>query len=107
MANSKNQPYDLASYWNIVGTDNIKLVIAEVQSSIPYFRVIKIGRKNISPVMAERIIAAARKHTPGFEPDFEMMVRPKPKYQPNPARGVKIGPSPEFLAAQQPEGVLA
>lgn len=97
---SKRQPLTLATYWIAVGTDNMQKVIDSVGSSLAYFRIIKGGRKGISPIRAEKIIEAARLHTPGFEPDFELMVRPR-RHTPSPTKGRKIGPSPEFLEAQR------
>lgn len=93
--------HDLATYWNAIGTDLMLKVIESCGSSVGYFRMVKTGRKGISPVRAEKIIAAARIHTPGFEPDFELMVRPKPKHQPSATKGRKLQPSAEFLAAQK------
>jgi hypothetical protein len=95
------KPLDIATYWNTVGTDNIEKIIASIGSSIQYFRMVKIGRKGISPGRAEQIIAAARVHTPGFEPDFELMVRPRPPHKASVTKGRKIQPSAEFLAAQE------
>jgi hypothetical protein len=87
---------DFAAYWNTVGTDNITKVIEAVGSSIRH----KNRRKAISPKRANEIIEAAKNITPGFAPDFALMVAPIVERKPDPVKGRKTPPSPAFLRAQ-------
>jgi hypothetical protein len=91
---------DFAAYWNTVGTDNITKVIEAVGSSIRHFHAVKNRRKAISPKRANEIIEAAKNITPGFAPDFALMVAPIVERKPDPVKGRKTPPSPAFLRAQ-------
>ena len=95
----KKQPLDLAAYWAEVGSDNMAKVVESIGSTMRYFRLVKNGHKNVSPQRAEQIVDAARLHTPGFEPSFEMMMRPRLKRTPGDEDRRKIAASPAFMKA--------
>lgn len=94
-----NQPMNLREYWDHVGTANMMKIIEEVGSSYLHFRGLKYGMKRPSATMALAIIDAAKKHTPGWQPDLELLVRgvPAPGLK---KRGRITPPSEEFLRDQ-------
>lgn len=97
---TKKMPLDFASYWNTVGTDNVAKIIETLGSSMRYFHAVKNRRKAISPKRAQQIIDAANLHTPGFAPDFTLMVLPI-EHVPSTVKGWKTPPSPAYLKAQK------
>ena len=97
---------NLREYWDAIGTSNMMKIIEEVGSSHGYFRGLKYGPKRPSATMALRIIEAAHKHTPGWAPDLELMVRGVPA--PGTKRAGRITPpSEEFLRDQAKRQRLA
>jgi hypothetical protein len=97
-ANTPAQRMTLKQYWDHVGTQNIVKVIERVGSSLPYFRAMRYGQKPASVGYALRVIEAARKVTPGWEPDLDKLTEPvKVKSKPAPR---SILPSREFAASK-------
>ena len=92
-------PMDFRAYWNEVGTENVSSIIQSIGSSMSYARLIKYGLKKPGQGFALAFIDAARKITPGWEPNLELMLRGVPRA--NKASGRTIQPSPEFLASQR------
>ena len=92
------EPMSFRVWWDHVGIENIERVIAELGSSLGYFRQLRYGTKAPSEQMARRIIAAAKAITPPFAPDLQLVLDGEPKPKPY------GGPSKEFLAAQKRRG---
>jgi hypothetical protein len=90
---------NLREYWDAVGTENMQKIINDVGSSMAYFRMLRYGVKRPGSDMALTIIESARKHTPTYEPDLELLLRGVPRAGSNPVR--QLPPSPEFLRAQK------
>ena len=97
---TKRATMNLRAWWDAVGTANVQLVIDDVGSSMAYFRLLKYGLKKPGATMSMKIIDAARRITPGFEPDLELLLRGAPK-NPSPTTGRLLPPSPEFVRAQK------
>ncbi len=95
---SMSKPMNLRDYWDCVGTENVKMIVFAIGSSMAYARLIKYGLKKPGTSFSLAFIDAAREITPGFEPDLELMLRGVPRSVAG--RGKTIPPSPEFLAAQ-------
>jgi hypothetical protein len=97
---------NLRQYWDEVGTENIEKIIADMQkdagckTSMAYFRLLRYGFKKAGPKTATRIIELANKHTPGFAPDFELLIRGVPRAEGGNGPKRRIQPSARFLAAQ-------
>ena len=88
---------NLRQYWDAVGTKNIHKVIAECGSSLSYFRMYRYGIKKPGRARALEILAAARKITPPYEPDLELMLAGVPRAGKNPV--AEIMPDPAFIRA--------
>jgi len=69
------QRLNIREYWDAVGTDNIDKVIKRVGSSKQVFRQLRYGLKRPSPKRAQEIVDAARKITPGWEPNLELLLQ--------------------------------
>ena len=95
---TEKKALNLREYWDCVGTENVRQIIFNIDSSMAYARLIKYGMKKPGNGFALAFIDAARAITPGFEPDLELMLRGVPRS--GLAGGKTIPPSPEFLAAQ-------
>lgn len=86
-------------YWDAVGTENIKDIVAEVESSMNYFRMIRYGNAKPGSKLALKIIDAARKYTAPYEPDLELMVIGVPKSS-GKRGGRTIPPTRDFISAR-------
>lgn len=96
----------LRQWWNHVGTANVKLVEADIGTSLAYLRLISYRLKRPSYDFAKKLIEAATRLTPGFAPDLELMMEPLPVRVPG--RPPVIPPSPEFQRSQRKaQGVAA
>lgn len=90
------RPMNFRQWWDEVGTTNVEKVAANIGSSMAYFRRMKYGDRKPSIEYAEKIISAAKRVTPGFEPDLRLLLKGVPK-----AERLPGAPSPEFVAAQR------
>lgn len=95
---TESAPMNLREYWDAVGTENIRKIVHALGSSMAYARLLRYGSKVAGRKFALDFIAHARRITPGWEPDLELMLRGTPK--PSSGRGKIIQPSAEFLASQ-------
>lgn len=88
---------NIREYWDIVGTDIIDKIIDQIGSSKAVFRQMRYGLKRCSEERADLIIEAARKYSPGFEPNRKKLIKGAPIV------GVqaKIHPSKGFLASRK------
>jgi hypothetical protein len=93
---------DLRDYWDEVGTDVMLKIIKSCGSTLQHFRAMRYGLKKPSEDRANEIIAAARKFSPGWEPDFEkLMAGVQREEHAVPKRTLKIMPSKTFLSSNQ------
>ena len=92
---------NIRQWWDEVGTENVKLVAADIGTSIEYMRLLRYGIKRAGPDRAFAIIDAAKRITPGFEPALELLIAPVIKKTPNPNFTPTIQPSKAFLEATQ------
>lgn len=100
---------NLREYWDEVGTENMMKIIKGCKSSLRYFRAMRYGLKRCSEERAEKIVALAKKHTPGFAPDVELLIAgvPRDVEHKQPRRHNMPGeryilPSKRFMASTQP-----
>lgn len=85
----------IREWWDHVGSDNAMKVAQELGTSYEYLRLLRYRMKRPSPDKARDIVNACNKITPGFAPDFEVMLeptKPKPKTFTR-----KIQPSAAFI----------
>ena len=81
-------------WWNFVGTKKVTEVLEVAGCRLAYARQFRIGMKSPGRETAIAIIDAARRVTPGWEPDLELMLRGVPRS----GKGSQlIMPSAEFL----------
>lgn len=100
---SKHTNLTLREWWDHVGTENIERVVEDLGTSMNYMRRLRYSQ-NMRPSgrLALRIIDAARRITPGFEPSLLLMLEPPVRPEPaNRPKGKKIPPSGRFLRDQQ------
>lgn len=83
-----------AAYWHAIGSDNAALVATAAGVKAKYAQQIKLALKTPGKDTALALIDAARKLTPGWEPDLELMLRQERR---EPTRRRKIEPSAAFL----------
>lgn len=87
------QKMNFREYWDAVGTENIHKIVAEVGSSIRYFRAMRYGIKRPGRDQALRILEAARKHTAPYEPNLELLLAGVPRSGANPAKPIEASSS--------------
>ena len=89
-------PLSFDAYWHCIGTDRMLEVLDAAGVELKYARQIKTGLKTPGRSTALLLLDAARKLTPGYVPDLELMLRGVPRDKAKPR---KIAPSAAFLAA--------
>lgn len=96
---SPSPPLSLNDYWHTVGTVIVLRVLAAARPpiDIKYARQIKTGLKKPGANTALALVEAARRITPGLEPDLELMLRPARV----PTRSRRIEPSAAFVRSQK------
>lgn len=96
---SKRKTLNFREYWDLVGTENIKLIVADLGSSLQYFRMLRYGIKRPGREQALKILDAARRHTAPFEPNLELLLAGVPRTGRNPA--AELPPATEFIRARK------
>ena len=94
----RSPPFSLSDYWHVVGTDNVASVLKAAKVELKYARQIKTGLKRPGGKTALALLDAARKVTPGYEPNLELMIRGASRVG---QRARKIMASPEFKAVRK------
>ena len=92
-------PMNFRQYWDAVGTENVKKIIADLESSMRYFRMMRYGLKKPGRARALQIMESARKHTKPLEPDLELLLAGVPRAGRNPAQAIE--PDPAFIQAHR------
>jgi len=95
----KREPMNFRQWWDAVGTENVRRIVDDLGSSMPYFRLLRYGIKRPGSAQALRIIESARRHTAPFEPDLELLLRGVPRAGKDPAK--PIPPSETFVRARR------
>jgi hypothetical protein len=85
-------------YWDAIGSDEMAKVLSKAGIKLQYARQFRIGVKVPGRLSALALIDAARKVTPGWEPDLELMLRGVDR---SGATGPKIMPSAEFARSKR------
>lgn len=96
---SKRPPLNFREWWDTVGTENVRKIVEDLGSSMPYFRLLRYGLKKPGSAQALRIIESARRHTAPFEPDLELLLRGVPRAGKEPSK--PIPPSDRFVRARK------
>ena len=95
----QREPMNFREWWDAVGTENVRKIVEDLGSSMPYFRLLRYGIKRPGSAQALRIIEAARVHTAPFEPDLELLLRGVQRAGKDPAK--TIPPSESFVRARR------
>lgn len=96
---AKKPALNLREYWDEVGTENVLKIVADLGTSVAYFRMLRYGIKKPGRERALQIMESARNHTPTCVPDLELLLAGVPRAGKNPA--TTIEPSPRFLRSQK------
>lgn len=96
---SRSKELNFREYWDAVGTENIKKIIADLGSSMPYFRLLRYGIKKPGSQQALRILEAARRHTAPYEPNLELLLAGVPRAGKPAAKEIK--PDSGFIRARK------
>jgi hypothetical protein len=94
-------PLSFREWWDEVGTENVITICKELGVGIEYLRFVRYRLKRPHYDLANKIIEAAKRNTPGFVPSLELMMEPIPPRIPNPQFPRRIQPSKAFLAHQE------
>lgn len=91
------QGMTIREWWSEVGTENVKLVIADIGTTMKYMRLLSYRCKRPGYDFAVALAASAERLTPGFVPSIEVMMTPLPERETKPM--TKINPSAAYLKA--------
>jgi len=66
---------NLLAYWHSIGTRRFDAMCALTGLSNEYLRLVAYGYKRLSAEAARKVVQAAEQATPGWLPDYELLIR--------------------------------
>lgn len=66
---------NLLAYWHSIGTRNFDQMCGLTTLSGEYLRLVAYGYKRLSPRAAKEVLQAAAQVTPGWLPEYELLIR--------------------------------